>query len=323
MPIKTGLIGSPLNKSLSPRLFRIFSSELGEKYSYVLVGTRAAGLARTLGKIREAGWAGFNVTLPLKEKILPLLDSLSPEAEAIGAVNAVRIKNGKLEGRNTDADAIKLALAEAGFRPRGRTCVIWGAGGAARAAAWALGSSGAGVVEIHNRSLSRAAALAKHLSALFPRTAFAARGFTAAPAGAAALFVNATPLGMYGPLPAALRFEGRPGSLYLDLAYSGCAPLTPFLKDRTGGIVQGIDLLIYQALKSSELFGGRRIKTAEIVELKNRIKKGLGINPKTSSDSSHRRKPVSNPRRGLDSGFPPPLLLRRAGRRKDGTKKSC
>ena len=270
MIIKAGLIGNPLKKSLSPSLFRIFSSELGEKYSYSLMQTPVTGLAQALKKIKSLGWAGFNVTLPLKERILSLLDSLSPEAEAIGAVNAVRIKNGKLEGHNTDAAAIKLALREAGFRTRGRTCVIWGAGGAARAAAWALGSAGAGAVDIHNRSLSKASGLAEDLSKLFARTVFTARKFTGVPGGAADLFVNATPLGMYGPLPAALRFEGPPGSLYLDLPYS--QELTPFLKDRTGGIIRGIDLLIYQALKSSELFGGRRIKASEIVKLKDRIK---------------------------------------------------
>ena len=272
MTIKAGLIGSPLKKSLSPRLFRALSSGPGKKYSYALLETRAGGLARALKKMRDLGWAGFNVTLPLKERILPHLDSLSTEAEAIGAVNAVRIKNGKFEGHNTDAGAIRFALREAGFRARGRTCVIWGAGGAARAAAGALGLAGAEAVHLHNRSFSRAARAAKELSKRFPRTAFAARKFADAPCGAAVLFVNATPLGMYGPLPAALRFEGPPGSLYLDLAYAGSLALTPFLKDRTGGIVRGIDLLIYQALKSSELFGGRRIKASEIVKLKDRIK---------------------------------------------------
>ena len=275
MTIKAGLIGCPLKRSLSPRLFDLFSSRPGDKYSYALLETRAAGLARTLENIKKNGWAGFNVTLPLKEKILPLLDILSPETKAIGAVNAVRIKKGKFEGRNTDAAAVKLALREAGFRPRGRTCVIWGAGGAARAAAWVLGASGAKAVIIHNRSSSRAAGLVKYFSALFPRTAFKARAFTAAPREGATLFVNATPLGMYKPLPGDMRFSGGPGSFYLDFAYS--RGVTPFLKNRTGITISGLDLLIYQALKSSELFGGRRIRLCEIVKLKDRIKTVLNL----------------------------------------------
>ncbi|MFA6433270.1 MAG: hypothetical protein WCW52_01100 [Elusimicrobiales bacterium] len=271
--IKAGLIGCPLNKSLSPRLFRLFSSLLGENYSYTLLETRARGLARTLKKIKNLGWAGFNVTLPLKEKIIPFLDSLSPEAGAIGAVNAVRIKNGKFEGHNTDAPAIKLALRSSGCRIRGGACVIWGAGGAARAAAWALASDGAAAVEIHNRSFSGAAGLVKNFSGRFPHTRFAARKLTDIPPEGAALFVNATPLGMYKPLPASLRFSGGPGAFYLDLAYA--KGLTPFLKNRTGAAISGLDLLIYQALKSTELYGGRRIRPSEIVKLKDKAVRQL------------------------------------------------
>ena len=271
MTIKAGLIGCPLKKSLSPRLFNTFSPLLGEKYSYTLLETCETGMAPALKKIKSEGWAGFNVTLPLKEKILPFLDFLSPEAGAIGAVNAVRIKDGKLEGHNTDAAAMELALKDAGCRMRGRACVIWGAGGAARAAAWVLGSAGAKAVDIHNRSFSRTAGLVKKFSRLFPRTTFTARKFTDLPNSAACLFVNATPLGMYKPLPSNLRFSGIPGSYYLDFAYA--SGLTPFLKDRAGRVISGIDLLIYQALKSSELYGGRRIKAREIVKLKDRIKK--------------------------------------------------
>ena len=262
MTIKAGLIGSPLKRSLSPRLFKLFSSGTGEKYSYALLETRADGLERALSAIKRAGWAGFNVTLPLKEKILPSLDALTPEAESIGAVNAVRVQNGKLKGFNTDAAALRLALKEAGCRLRGRACVIWGAGGAARTAAWVLGSGGAGSVHIHNRTASRASALVKYFSGLFPRTTFSARKFIAAPAGTATVFVNATPLGMYAPLAARLKFSGPPGSFYLDLAYT-CGT-SPFLKDRDGTIIPGLDLLIYQALKSAELYGGRPIKPAKI-----------------------------------------------------------
>ncbi|MEI7480715.1 MAG: hypothetical protein WCK75_00050 [Elusimicrobiota bacterium] len=273
MIIKAGLIGCPLKKSFSPRLFRLFSDEPGGKYSYALMETGGPALARTLKKIKTLGWAGFNVTLPLKEKILPFLDSLSPEAKTIGAVNTVRIRHGKLEGHNTDAGALKLALKEAGCRLRSRTCVIWGAGGAARAAACVIGSAGAKAVDIHNRSFPRAAALVKYLSGVFPRTAFRARKLADVPVGAATLFVNATPLGMYKPLPVNMRFSGPAGSFYLDFAYA--RSLTPFLKNRAGRVISGIDLLIYQALKSSELYGGRRIKATEIVKLKDTLKARL------------------------------------------------
>ena len=273
MTIKAGLIGSPLKRSLSPRLFKLFSSRPGERYSYTLLETRAAALERTLNLIKREGWAGFNVTLPLKETILPSLDSLTSEAEAIGAVNTVRLRNGKLKGYNTDADALELALREAGCRLRGRACVIWGAGGAARTAAWVLARGGAGSMRIHNRTSSRAAALVKYFSKMFLRTEFSAHKFTKVPDGTATVFVNATPLGMYAPLTVGLKFSGPPGSFYLDLAYT--RGLSPFLRDRDGTIISGLDLLIYQALKSAELYGGRPIKAAKIVELKNYFKAKL------------------------------------------------
>ncbi len=286
MTIKAGLIGSPLSHSLSPRLFKMFSSRLGEKFSYSLLETSEPGLRPALETIKARGWSGFNVTLPLKETVISFLDALSPGAAAIGAVNAVRIKNGRLEGYNTDAFAVKLALKEAGCLPRGRTCVIWGAGGAARAAAWILAAGGAAAVAIRSRSASRGTGLTKYFSRLFPRVSFKAGPFAGAPRGST-VFVNATPLGMYSPLPPELRFEAPPGSFYLDFAYSvrpaqapnhgACSSygLTPFLEGRSGTVIPGIDLLIYQALKSAELYGARRMGTGRIVELKNAIRTGL------------------------------------------------
>jgi shikimate dehydrogenase len=271
--ITAGLIGSPLRRSLSPFLFSIFSEKFPEKYSYSLLETRGPGLRCALDRIRAENWSGFNVTLPLKEKIIPFLDSISGEAKEIGAVNAVRIRNGGLEGRNTDSAAVRFALNEAGCRPGGRDCVIWGAGGAARAAAWVLASGGAGTVAIHDRSPRRAGALARGFSKIFPEVKFTARAFCAAPGSGSTVFVNATPLGMYAPLPAAMRFQGPPDSCYLDFAYA--RGLTPFLKGRGGRVIPGLDLLIYQALKSAELFGGRRAGVREIVKLKNAVKAEL------------------------------------------------
>ena len=288
MIIKAGLIGNPLSHSLSPRLFRIFSAQLGETFSYSLLETRKPDLGRTVERIKALGWSGFNVTLPLKEAILPFLDSLSPGAGAIGAVNSVRINKGRLEGHNTDAFAVNLSLKEAGCLPRGRACVIWGAGGAARAAAWVLASGGAAAVAILSRSVSQGAGLAKYFTRLFPRVSFTAGPLSGAPRGST-VFVNATPLGMYAPLSPELRSGGPPGAFYLDFAYNPrpirapaphtrqgpSAGPTPFLADRAGTVIPGIDLLIYQALKSAELYCGRRTGAREIVELKNIIRAGL------------------------------------------------
>jgi len=271
--IKAGLIGYPLRNSLSPLIFKILSARSGARFEYSLLNTRGPALSRTLERMKALGWSGCNVTLPLKEKIIPFLDAVSGEARALGAVNAVRIKNGRLCGCNTDVSAVRFALKEAGCRPRGRESVIWGAGGAARAAAWALARGGAVAVEIHNRTARRGTALAREFSALFPRTRFAARAFGAVPGAAATIFVNATPLGMYGPLARGMECRGPSGSFYLDFAYGRRG--TPFLERRDGTAIAGLDLLVYQALKSAEWFGGPRAASREIVKLKNDIKRCL------------------------------------------------
>jgi len=273
--IKAGLIGSPIRRSLSPRLFGIFSSLLGETFFYSLLETgKPEGLETVLARIKAMGWRGFNVTLPLKEAVVPLLDALSPEAGAIGAVNAVTVKHGRLKGYNTDAFAVGLALREAGCRPRGRVCTVWGAGGAARAAVWVLARAGAAAVSVRGRSPERVKALLRVFSRLFPRVRF-----TAAAVPGATIFVNATPLGMYAPMPPALRVGGPPGSFYLDFAYPplkrtskrSISPITPFLEGRRGKTIPGLDLLIYQALKSAELFGAPDIPTSRFLKLKIKI----------------------------------------------------
>lgn len=278
MTIKTGLLGYPLKSSLSPCLFKLFNARLGASFSYSLLETPEPALERTLKKIKTLGWNGFNVTLPLKEKIIPFLDALAPEAAAIGAVNAVSIRNGRLTGHNTDAFAVKLSLKEAGCLPQGRTCVIWGAGGAARAAAWVLAGGGAASVSIRSRSARRRTGLVKDFARMFPRVKFTGGTFTGASRGAS-VFVNATPLGMYAPMRSELRAGGAPGSFYLDFAYqplpSRGTGLTPFLEGRSGTVVRGIDLLIYQALKSAELFGGERRGVRGIAALKNIVRAGL------------------------------------------------
>ncbi|MBI4802628.1 MAG: hypothetical protein HY796_08925 [Elusimicrobia bacterium] len=270
MAIKTGLIGKPLKRSLSPRLFNIFSGLLDEKFSYTLKEVGPPGLGKAIEEIKKSGWRGFNVTLPLKERVSPFLAKAHKDAEGIGAVNAVLIRDGALEGFNTDAKALEYSLKEVKAGVRGVTCVIWGAGGAAKAAAWTLAARGAGEIRIYNRSYAKARALASYFSKQFPRVRFKAGNFFSPVPAKAAVFINATPLGMYKPLPPALKVPDLKTGLYCDFAYAPGG--TPFLKDRPGKTITGLDLLIYQALASAALWSGRRLSAGEIVKLKNKAR---------------------------------------------------
>jgi len=271
--IKTGLIGSPLKSSLSPRLFNIFSGLLGEKFNYTLKEAGPPELGKAIEEIKKSGWRGFNVTLPLKERVFPFLEKAHKAAAGIAAVNAVLIRGGRLEGFNTDARALEYSLKENKARVGGGTCVIWGAGGAARAAAWTLAAGGAGEIHIYNRSYAKARALAAYFSKLFPRVRFKAGKFFSPVPEKAAVFVNATPLGMYAPLPKALKVPDLKTGLYCDFAYAPGG--TPFLTGRPGKTITGLDLLIYQALASAALWTGRRLTAREIVKLKEKAKRLL------------------------------------------------
>lgn len=270
---RIGLIGKPLKRSLSPALFGVLSGLLGEKFGYALKEVRPAGLRRALASIKRAGWRGFNVTLPLKERVIPFLDGLDREAAAIGAVNAVLIKGGRLHGFNTDARAFGLALDGARAAVKGKACVIWGAGGAARAAAWTLAARGAARILVLNRSAARARGLCAAFSGGFPRTTFAAGRFCARPPRRASVFVNATPLGMYGRLPKTLKVPRRASAVYCDFAYSREG--SPFLAGKPGKKVEGLDLLIYQALASAALWTGRRSTARQFSALKEKTKRSL------------------------------------------------
>ena len=265
--IKAGLLGGPLNKSMSPLLFKLFSGVTGEDYDYALKENRGRGLENLLKLIKKEGWAGFNVTLPLKGKIIPLLTSMTPEARAVGAVNAVRINGEKLIGHNTDAQAFLYALRGSKAPVKGRVCAVWGSGGAARAALWALAVKGAGELHIHARSSVRARSLSRHFKKIFPDTVFKVKDFGVLPDQAAAVFVNATPLGMYKPLNRALKFNGPAGALYCDFAYA--RGLTPFLKNKPGVKINGLDLLALQAVKTLEFWTGKRFTVREIGRLRN------------------------------------------------------
>lgn len=249
---KGGLIGDPVSHSLSPRLFRTLGRLLDRSIEYEARKVPARVLSRDLGRLRREGLRGVNVTIPHKKAVMRLLDGLSAEAKAIGAVNAVSFSGGRAKGHNTDADGFLDALNEFKFDANGKSALIFGAGGAARAAGYALGSSGARQVSFLGRSGGKARRIADDLQQRFRRTRY-----LVGPA-AAELWVNATPLGMKGfprrsPAP-----RGMPAPrLAFDLVYGR---KTPFLREakRLGArTLDGTSMLVFQALRAWELWTGR------------------------------------------------------------------
>lgn len=247
--MKLGLFGFPVGHSRSPRLFARLSRELGRPIAYAAVAAEPGTLAQVVEGARAAGWRGANVTVPLKLEALGLAGRLTSAARAVGAVNVLRFDR-VVVGHNTDGEGLRDALARARVSARGRAALVFGAGGAARAAGWALAKDGARTVRFASRTLSRARKTARELAALFPRTRFSA----GAPARAD-VWVQATPLGMKGfadetPAPPSL-----PGpEAAVDLVYGR---LTAFQRDaaaRGARVSDGAPMLAFQALRAWEFW---------------------------------------------------------------------
>lgn len=252
--IKAGLFGRPLSGSLSPEVFEIFARLLSTEIIYELRETEASGLAAEIASARAEGWSGFNATIPHKRAVLTMLNLPDPAALAAGAVNAVRFGKAGLEGLNTDARALLQAFELHGVSAHKKNAVVFGAGGAAGAAGWALGRSRAASVSILARNSARAASLAGRLADCFPETAFLAGAFSA-PAAAPDIAVNATTIGMYS--QDTLPFAPAQGCVCADFAYAPGG--TDFIRmGRAAGAVwiDGLELLVAQAALSLKFWTG-------------------------------------------------------------------
>ncbi|MBV9825553.1 MAG: shikimate dehydrogenase [Alphaproteobacteria bacterium] len=263
-PVLIGLIGATIQASRSPALHMREGAAQGLAYIYRQIdldrpGLDAEKLPQLLDAARYLGFTGLNVTHPCKQAVIPLLDELSADAEAIGAVNTVVFgRDGRTVGHNTDwfgfAQGARLELPD---MPHERVVQL-GAGGGGAAVAHALLMLGTRQLALFDTEAPRAASLAAHLNQRFPgERAIAIDGITD-PLATADGLVNATPVGMIGhpglALPASLL---RPDLWVADIVYF---PLeTELLRAaralgcRTMG---GGTMAVFQAVEAFRLFTG-------------------------------------------------------------------
>lgn len=241
------LLGHPVAHSASPQIHTAAFAAAGVDAVYVAFDVSPGDLPAAVAGLRRLGVLGANVTVPHKRAVLALADARTPEANAVGAANTLLFDGDAVTADNTDARGLRTALErDVGLRS-GDAAVIFGAGGAARAAAVALGRLGARV-----RVEARRADAAQDVTAV-ARAAGAATG----EAGVPRLVVNATPLGLRGEaLPD--RFMGLSADqVALDLVYRHES--TPFLRAarRAGAAAHdGLGMLVAQAAWSFERWTG-------------------------------------------------------------------
>jgi shikimate dehydrogenase len=165
-----GIIGDPVEHTMSPAMHNAAFKKLGLNYLYVPCRVKVADLGKAIDGMRALNIRGLNVTIPHKVNVIPFLDKLDPMVEGIGAVNTIVNDEGVLTGYNTDASGFIQSLAEEGIEPKGKRVVILGAGGASRAISFVLAEREASLA-ILNRSeeLSWAEELTKSISRRFGR----------------------------------------------------------------------------------------------------------------------------------------------------------
>ena len=160
-----GVIGAPVEHSRSPQMHNAAFKELRLNYVYVAFHVKKEDVQEAISGFKAINVAGINVTIPHKQSVIPLIDSLSKEAEIIGAVNTLVFSEGKIEGHNTDARGFIQAMKEEGADvPKGESVVILGAGGATRAVAVSLALEGVKKITIANRTEEKAVKLAGDIS---------------------------------------------------------------------------------------------------------------------------------------------------------------
>src|SRR5436190_15644269 len=264
----TGLIGAPIAQSASPAMHERAAEALGAHCHYQLIEVAGAGqdeLWRLLDGVKRLGFAGVNVTFPYKEAVIALLDELSPGARAIGAVNTVVVRDGRLVGHNTDTSGFARAISELVRDPEQNKVAVIGAGGVGKAIAFALAAAGIAEIRIFDTDRVKARHLAGQIesrgkSVIADSVEDAMRGATGV--------VNASPVGMLPdrgmPVPDALLHK----DLWVaDAVYTPLwTPLLNAAKAKGAEIMTGRELAVYQAADAFELFTGLK---PSIVEMGN------------------------------------------------------
>jgi len=238
------VIGWPVSQSMSPIIHSTWASREGTNVRYDAIAVEPDGEAfhERINQLRAAGYAGVNVTIPHKERALKIAEDASDAAKEIGAANMLTFGDTIL-AENSDAMAMTSIIGSLNTKPR--NALVLGAGGAARAALWALKNQGVARISIANRTASRAEEVAPIASA--NAIDWSARNKALEDADC---IVNTTSLGMKGQPPLDLNYDGmKDSAVVFDIVY---APLeTPLLKAaRARGLetVDGLEMLMRQAV---------------------------------------------------------------------------
>jgi len=258
-----GVIGDPIEHSLSPTIHNAAFSHLGLDFVFLAFHVKAADLENAIRGMRGLGIHGLNVTMPHKTAVIGCLDEVDFTVRFLDSANTILNRDGKLSGFSTDGVGALKALSENGVDLPGKKVLLLGAGGAAKAIAFALVQE-VGELAILNRSAEKAEELAETLGHMFNRKVV---GAALSPDAVKTklrdsdVLVNATSAGMKPNLsqsvvaPEAL----RPDLAVMDIVYNPVE--TKLAKDAKAAgakVVSGVEMLIYQGAASFEIWTGKQ-----------------------------------------------------------------
>ncbi|HIQ32385.1 MAG TPA: shikimate dehydrogenase [Methanothermococcus okinawensis] len=252
-----GLIGHPVEHSLSPLMHNSALRDKGLNYVYLAFDVHPDKLKYVVEGAKALGtFKGFNVTVPHKVEIIKYLDKLDREAQLIGAVNTVKIEGDVALGYNTDGLGARMALEEEIGKVKGRDILVIGAGGAARAVAFEMAKDNK--VTIVNRTPEKAKLLAEEISRKLNREV--GYGDLNVDVGRYEIVIHATPVGMYPhvdvkPVIDVERIHS--GMVVMDLIYNPRETvLLREAKKRGAKTINGIGMLVYQGALAFEIWTG-------------------------------------------------------------------
>jgi shikimate dehydrogenase len=252
-----GVIGQPISHSRSPEMQNAAFALAGIDAAYVALPVLPDRLDEALRGAHALGFRGLNVTVPHKQRAAGLCLSLDAVAEEVGAVNTLRRTADGWEGFNTDAPACHSLLLAAGVQ-EGTRALLVGAGGAARAAAWALVKAGT-ALRVTARRLEAARELAEQLAHAFPdapRAQAVAFSALAAEADAAEVVVNGTSVGLHGQEARLPALRLRRGQLAVDFVY-GETDFARHAREAGARLVTGEQILVRQGALGFTIWTGR------------------------------------------------------------------
>lgn len=261
-----GLIGNPVEHTMSPAIHNTLAEALEENLVYVPFHVMTGLVREAVEGAFALNLLGCNVTVPYKSDVIPYLKEIDGLAERIGAVNTLVRTAGGFKGYNTDMPGLYRAMCEDGIKIQGEKVLILGAGGVARAVAMLLADYGAAEIMILNRTLEKGQRIADEINSYLGRRlvrAFTTEAYRELPDGERYLAIQATNLGMFPNIEeAAIEDAAFYKKLHTgyDLIFNPAD--TKFMKlvrDQGGMAFNGLKMLLYQGIIAYELWTGEEI----------------------------------------------------------------